>query len=49
MAELKSFPFCGGKAYLERSHRAFIGGRSSKVDFHGVYTAEGARWKVNLE
>lgn len=31
MTELKPCPFCGGEAYLERSHRAFIDGKSTKV------------------
>lgn len=31
--ELKNCPFCGGEAYLEESHRAFIGGVTSRVAF----------------
>ena len=31
--ELKNCPFCGGKAYLERSHRAFINAQPAKVCF----------------
>ena len=30
---LKPCPFCGGEAYLERSHRAFINGKTTKVTF----------------
>lgn len=31
--ELKPCPFCGGKAYIESSHRAFINAKSTKVAF----------------
>jgi len=30
---LKPCPFCGGEAYLEKSHRAFINGKTTKVTF----------------
>lgn len=30
---LKRCPFCGGKPFLERSHRAFINAQSTKVAF----------------
>lgn len=30
---LKTCPFCGGEPYLERSHRAFIDGKSTNVCF----------------
>ena len=30
---LKKCPFCGGRAYLEKSHRAFIDGKTTKVAF----------------
>lgn len=30
---IKECPFCGGKPYLEKSHRAFIDGKSTKVAF----------------
>lgn len=33
MIELKPCPFCGGKAYLERHHRAFINGETSIVTY----------------
>ena len=28
---VKACPFCGGKPYIERSSRGFIGGESAKV------------------
>ena len=31
--ELKPCPHCGGKAYLERSHRAFINAQTTRVAF----------------
>ena len=31
--EIKSCPFCGGRPYLEKSHRAFINGESTRVTF----------------
>lgn len=31
--ELKPCPHCGGKAYLERDHRAFINAQSARVSF----------------
>ena len=31
MEKLKRCPFCGGEAYLENSHRAFIDGKTSRV------------------
>ena len=31
--ELMPCPFCGGKAYLERRHRAFIDGETTLVTF----------------
>ena len=33
MTELKRCPFCGGKPYLESKHRAFIGGKTTKVSY----------------
>ena len=29
--DLKPCPYCGGRAYLERSHRAFIGAKTERV------------------
>lgn len=31
--DIKPCPFCGGKAILERSHRAFIDAKTCKVAF----------------
>lgn len=31
--ELKDCPHCGGKAYLERCHRAFVDAKSTRVAF----------------
>ena len=31
--KLKKCPFCGGEAYLERSHRAFINAKSTRGCF----------------
>ena len=31
--ELKPCPFCGGKAYLETRHRAFIKGKTTLVAY----------------
>ena len=33
MIQLKNCPFCGGKAYLEARHRAFINGETTRVAF----------------
>lgn len=33
MLELKPCPFCGGKPYLEKCHRAFIHAKSTRVAF----------------
>lgn len=30
---IRSCPFCGGRAYLERKFRAFIGGETTLVSF----------------
>ena len=31
--DLKPCPFCGGKAVLEKAHRAFINGETTRVTF----------------
>ena len=33
MLELKPCPFCGGEAYLEKSHRAFVDAKTTRVSF----------------
>ena len=46
--ELKSCPDCGGEAYLERSHRAFINAQSTRVAFVRctVCNARSGRYKL---
>ena len=31
--EILSCPFCGGRAVLEKAHRAFVGGETTRVAF----------------
>lgn len=33
MESLKPCPFCGGRAYLERSSRGFINGESTRIAY----------------
>lgn len=33
MYNLKPCPFCGGRAYLETSHRAFVNSETTRVAF----------------
>lgn len=33
LTELKPCPFCGGEAYLEDHHRAFIRGQTTRVAY----------------
>lgn len=49
MTELKPCPFCGGKAYLEKQHRAFIGGETTKVCFVRCLkcNARSGRYKIS--
>lgn len=46
--DLKPCPFCGGRAVLERSHRAFIDAESTKVSFVrcAVCNARTARFEL---
>lgn len=46
--DLKLCPFCGGRAVLERSHRAFIDAESTKVSFVrcAVCNARTARFEL---
>ena len=46
--ELKPCPHCGGEAYLERKHRAFINAQSTRVAFVRctVCNARSGRYKL---
>lgn len=48
MDKLKSCPFCGGEAYLEMSHRAFIKARTTKVAFVRCTVCEARSGRVPL-
>lgn len=48
MNNLKSCPFCGGKAFLERSHRAFINAETTKVAFVRCTKCNARSGRVNL-
>lgn len=47
--EIKSCPFCGGRAVLERSHRAFIDGETTRVALIRctVCNARSGRYKLS--
>ena len=45
---LKTCPFCGGKALLERSHRAFINGETTKVAFVRCAECNARSGRVNI-
>lgn len=49
MAELKPCPFCGGKAYLEQRHRAFINGVSTRVALVRCTNCEARSPRFELE
>ena len=46
--KLKPCPHCGGEAYLERSHRAFINAQTTRVAFVRctVCNARSGRYKL---
>lgn len=46
--KLKPCPFCGGKAYLERSHRAFIDAETTKVTFVRCTVCNARSGRVNI-
>ena len=48
MAELKPCPFCGGKPYLETSHRAFIKAKTTKVAFVRCRSCEARTGRFEL-
>ena len=48
MIELRNCPFCGGKAYLENSHRAFINAETTKVAFVRCTKCNARSGRVNL-
>lgn len=49
MAELKPCPFCGGKPYLETSHRAFIKAKTTKVAYVRCRDCEARTQRFELE
>lgn len=46
--KIKPCPFCGGKAYLERSHRAFINAETTKVTFVRCTVCNARSGRVNI-
>lgn len=46
--ELKPCPFCGGEAYLEKSHRAFINSKTTRVAFVRCKKCEARTGRVEL-
>ena len=46
--ELKPCPFCGGEAYLERSSRAFVNAKTTKVAFVRCMKCNARSGRVNL-
>jgi len=47
--DLKPCPFCGGKAILERSHRAFIKAQTTRVAFVRCKECNARSGRFNLE
>ena len=47
--ELKPCPFCGGRAYLERRHRAFINATETRVAFVRCMNCEARTGRFKLE
>lgn len=48
ITEMKVCPFCGGKPYLERSHRAFVDGKPTKVTFVRCSVCNARSGRVNI-
>ncbi|MGN0557881.1 MAG: Lar family restriction alleviation protein [Acutalibacteraceae bacterium] len=46
---LKPCPFCGGKAYLETHHRAFINGNTTKVTYVRCLNCNARTERIPLE
>lgn len=46
--KIKPCPFCGGRAYLERSHRAFIDAETAKVTFVRCTVCNARSGRVNI-
>lgn len=42
-------PFCGGKPYLEKSHRAFINAESTRVAFVRCSVCNARSGRVNIK
>lgn len=46
--KIKPCPLCGGRAYLERSHRAFIDAETTKVTFVRCTVCNARSGRVNI-
>ena len=46
--ELKPCPFCGGRAHLEKSHRAFINAKTTRVAFVRCTKCNARTERINL-
>lgn len=46
--KIKNCPFCGGKPYLERSHRAFIKAQTTRVAFVRCTECDARTGRVEL-
>lgn len=49
MKQLKMCPFCGGKPYLEKNHRAFINAESTRVAFVRCSVCNARSGRINLK
>lgn len=48
MYNIKKCPFCGGRPFIESSHRAFIDGKTTKVAFVRCSKCNARSGRVNL-